>query len=80
MDQGDVARQLKQMTDFIRLEAVEKASEIEVASAEVTLGSASAVRSSSRGLVSFGSRLRSARSGSRRVGSVALRLQGSVLC
>ncbi|KQK03349.1 V-type proton ATPase subunit E [Brachypodium distachyon] len=34
MDQGDVARQLKQMTDFIRLEAVEKASEIEVASAE----------------------------------------------
>lgn len=34
MNDGDVARQLKQMTDFIRQEAVEKAAEIEAAAAE----------------------------------------------
>ncbi|KAF7028802.1 hypothetical protein CFC21_040664 [Triticum aestivum] len=34
MDEGNVAQQLKQMTDFIRLEAVEKAFEIEAAAAE----------------------------------------------
>ncbi|XP_006643927.1 V-type proton ATPase subunit E [Oryza brachyantha] len=34
MNGGDVARQLKQMTDFIRQEAVEKAAEIEAAAAE----------------------------------------------
>ncbi|EMS61439.1 V-type proton ATPase subunit E [Triticum urartu] len=36
MDEGNVAQQLKQMTDFIRLEAVEKAFEIEAAAAEMT--------------------------------------------
>jgi hypothetical protein len=35
MDEVDVSRQLKQMTDFIRQEAVEKAVEIEAAAAEV---------------------------------------------
>ena len=34
MDEVNVAQQLKQMTDFIRLEAVEKAFEIEAAAAE----------------------------------------------
>lgn len=34
MDEGNVALQLKQMMDFIRMEAVEKASEIEAAAAE----------------------------------------------
>ncbi|XP_062225863.1 V-type proton ATPase subunit E-like [Phragmites australis] len=34
MDDVDVSRQLKQMTDFIRQEAVEKAAEIEAAAAE----------------------------------------------
>ncbi|KAG8053096.1 hypothetical protein GUJ93_ZPchr0001g29681 [Zizania palustris] len=34
MNDDDVARQLKQMTDFIRQEAVEKAAEIEAAAAE----------------------------------------------
>ena len=37
MDEGNVAQQLKQMTDVIRLEAVEKADYIEAAAAEVTL-------------------------------------------
>jgi hypothetical protein len=35
MDDVDVSRQLKQMMDFIRQEAVEKAAEIEIAAAEV---------------------------------------------
>lgn len=37
MEYADVSRQLKQMTDFIRQEAVEKAAEIEAAAAEVSL-------------------------------------------
>jgi hypothetical protein len=36
MDDVDVSRQLKQMTDFIRQEAVEKSAEIEIAAAEVS--------------------------------------------
>jgi len=36
MEDVDVSRQLKQMTDFIRQEAVEKAVEIEAAAAEVS--------------------------------------------
>jgi len=36
MEGVDVSRQLKQMTDFIRQEAVEKAVEIEAAAAEVS--------------------------------------------
>jgi len=37
MEDVDVSRQLKQMTDFIRQEAVEKAVEIEAAAAEVSV-------------------------------------------
>jgi hypothetical protein len=40
MDEASVAQQLTQMADFIRNEAVEKASEIEAAAAEVTAVSA----------------------------------------
>ena len=40
MEDVDVSRQLKQMTDFIRQEAVEKAVEIEAAAAEVSVSPA----------------------------------------
>lgn len=40
MEDVDVSRQLKQMTDFIRQEAVEKAAEIEAAAAEVPVSPA----------------------------------------
>ncbi|EMS62138.1 V-type proton ATPase subunit E [Triticum urartu] len=40
MDEVNVAQQLKQMTDFIRLEAVEKAFEIEAAAAEFRISAA----------------------------------------